>query len=109
MLTWIREHLGNGYPWPGNFRELEQCVRNVLIRGEYRPLDRQAVGIREQLARDFLAGDLPADQQVARYCTLVYAQTQSYVATADRLGLDRRTVKARIDPQLLAQLQMTPH
>src|SRR5437870_2345249 len=26
---WIVGHLGEDYPWPGNFRELEQCVRNV--------------------------------------------------------------------------------
>src|SRR5207249_2391288 len=29
---WIRTHLGPDYPWPGNVRKLEQCVRNVLIR-----------------------------------------------------------------------------
>src|SRR6266446_4382974 len=32
--TWITEHLGPDYPWPGNVRE--RCVRNVMIRGEYR-------------------------------------------------------------------------
>jgi len=35
--TWITQHLGRNYPWPGNFRELEQCVRNVLIRKQYNP------------------------------------------------------------------------
>ena len=35
--SFITQHLGRDYPWPGNFRELEQCVRNILIRGEYRP------------------------------------------------------------------------
>jgi DNA-binding NtrC family response regulator len=32
---WINENLGHDYPWPGNIRELEQCVRNCLMRGEY--------------------------------------------------------------------------
>jgi len=37
VTGWIEENLGRDYPWPGNFRELEQCVRNVLIRRTYRP------------------------------------------------------------------------
>src|SRR4030095_10393718 len=35
--TWIVQHLSRDYEWAGNIRELEQCVRNVLVRKEYRP------------------------------------------------------------------------
>jgi hypothetical protein len=42
---------------------------------------------------------------LCRYCTLVYAQTGSYLETARRLQLDRRTVKSKIDAQLLEQLR----
>jgi DNA-binding NtrC family response regulator len=105
VLDWVHRHLGDQYPWPGNFRELEQCVRNVLIRGEYRPLQREAARPREQLAAEFLAGAVSADELLRRYCTIVYAQTGSYQETAARIGLDRRTVKAKIDPALLATLR----
>ena len=40
-----------------------------------------------------------------RYCTLVYARSGSYEEAARRLGLDRRTVKARIDETLLERLK----
>ena len=39
---WIHSHLGAEYEWPGNIRELEQCVRNLVIRGSYRPMARPA-------------------------------------------------------------------
>ena len=35
---WIAKHLPADYAWPGNYRELEQCVRNVIIRRSYQPL-----------------------------------------------------------------------
>ncbi len=104
VLVWIHSHLGETYAWPGNFRELEQCLRNVLVRGEYRPAIRSARGVREELAQDFIQGTISADELLKRYCTLVYAQTQSYVATADRLGIDRRTAKAKVDEELLKRL-----
>jgi transcriptional regulator with AAA-type ATPase domain len=97
-LEWIGKHLGPRYPWPGNVRELEQCVRNVLVRGSYSPppaeeapsdpFDRLVEGMRE--------GTLPADEVLRAYCTRVYRRTGSYVETARLLGLDRRTVKAKV-------------
>ncbi len=98
--AWIGSHLGPAYRWPGNVRELEQCVRNVLVRGEYRPPGRSSASD-DGLAAALRAGHLSADELVARYCTLVYAETRSYQETARRLGLDRRTVKAKVDPELL--------
>lgn len=108
VLQAIETDLGKDYPWPGNIRELEQCVRNVMIRKEYQPPrskqleDRTA---RQQLLAAIDAGTLTADALLQAYCTLVYSQNDSYEATARRLGIDRRTVKAKIDAKLLNDLQ----
>ena len=102
---WIHEHLGKEYPWPGNVRELEQCIRNVMVRGSYHPPRPEPVTPRAGLAGAFLAGSLTADGVLRGYCTLVYAQTGSYLETARRLALDRRTVTDKIDRELLARLR----
>ena len=102
---WINEHLGPDYAWPGNFRELEQCVRNVLIRKEYVPPTAEPTDARRGMAREFLRGSLTADDLLARYCTLVYAQTGNYSETARRLALDRRTVQKYMDEELLGDLK----
>ncbi len=100
----VVQHL-NDYAWPGNIRELEQCVRNVLIRKEYQPAAIPPASRREQIARDIYDGQLSADELLSRYCTLVFAQIGNYQETARRLRLDRRTVKNKIDKQLLAELR----
>ncbi len=98
---WIEGHLERDYPWPGNVRELEQCVRNILIRNEYRAPRTPSQDPRRGLVEALSAGELTADELLTRYCTLVYAQTGNYQETARRLALDRRTVKSKIDPDLL--------
>jgi transcriptional regulator with AAA-type ATPase domain len=101
---WIVENLGRGYDWPGNIRELEQCVRSLLIRKEYRPVRTHALSARDEFMTAVGKGALTADELLSKYCTLVYSQTGSYQETARRLRLDRRTVKARIDKELLVDL-----
>jgi DNA-binding NtrC family response regulator len=95
VVDWVQQHLGDDYAWPGNVRELEQCVRNILIRGSYEPL-----APREITADPFVEGirrcSLNADQLLRHYCERVYAETGSYQETARRLGLDRRTVRAKL-------------
>lgn len=97
VLEWIRTHLPADYPWPGNFRELEQCVRSVMVRREYHPLHPTHVTAGSELSREIEAGALTAEQLLGRYCRLLYERTGSYEHAARRLGLDRRTVKAKID------------
>jgi MoxR-like ATPase len=106
VVAWIDRRLGRDYAWPGNVRELAQCVSNILIRSEYLPAARvSAEDPRRAVAEEILAGHLSADEVLGRYCTLVYAETGSYQESARRLGLDRRTVKARVEPALLAKLR----
>ena len=104
---WIEEYLDPQYEWPGNYRELEQCVRNILIRKEYQPsrwTNRQR-GV--DLFGEAREGKLTASELLSRYCTLVYAQTGSYEETARRLEMDRRTVKAKVNQELLTALAVT--
>jgi transcriptional regulator with AAA-type ATPase domain len=101
--AWIEGHLGRGYAWPGNVRELEQCVSNVLIRQAYCPARAAPADAREALARGAADGTLPLDDLLRRYCTLVYAQAGGWQEAARRLGVDHRTVRARVDEKLLAE------
>ena len=101
--AWIRTNLGPDYRWPGNYRELEQCVRNLVVRHQYRPVRSEPQGDRERFLHDVNRGNLTADQLLRHYCTLVFAETGSYVETARRLELDRRTVKSKVDRELVAK------
>ena len=105
VVHWIEENLGLNYDWPGNVRELEQCLRNVMIRGKYRASN---VASRASLKPDFTTriqeGTLTADELLGYYCTLVYQQTGSYEKAAKRLGMDRRTVKSKIEASRLGEL-----
>jgi DNA-binding NtrC family response regulator len=97
---WISKHLGD-YKWPGNIRELEQCVRNVMIRGQYWPRRSDELSQSENSTRQWLSDAescrSSADDLLAHYCAWVYARLGSYDATARALGIDRRTVKNKVD------------
>jgi transcriptional regulator with GAF, ATPase, and Fis domain len=95
VMAWVGRRLPPDYPWRGNMRELEQCVRNVLVRREYHPLEEPDA--KDGAEADVLALRLTAAELLGWYCERVHAQTGSYAATAARLGIDRRTVKQHID------------
>ncbi|MEO0793561.1 MAG: sigma 54-interacting transcriptional regulator [Verrucomicrobiota bacterium] len=96
VMEVIARDLSVDYPWPGNFRELEQCVRNILVHGEYLP---QPLGNPDQsspasaLALEIQMGKLTANELMARYVSLQYEKTPNYEELGRRLEIDRRTVK----------------
>jgi transcriptional regulator with PAS, ATPase and Fis domain len=92
---WIQKNVDAAYRWPGNYRELEQCVRNILIRNEYQT---SRLASRDVFA-EARAGSMTAEELLSRYCTLVHEMTGSYEETARRLDIDRRTVKAKVLPK----------
>jgi len=95
---WINEHLPVDYAWPGNYRELEQCVRNIIIRRSYQPIDdRSATADGDAFTARVQGGEVTAGELLAWYSALVYRQAGSYEEASRRLGLDRRTVKAKVE------------
>ena len=109
VLASIIDQVGIDYPWPGNIRELEQCVRNILIRQHYEPLNltEATPTVESPLTRLRKATDdvtLSVDELLRRYCTMAYAKYGSYESAAEKLSLDRRTLRKRVDISLLDEL-----
>ena len=77
----------------------------MLIRRDYHPSRWHTGEAAENFQSDFRAGRLTAETLLSQYCTLVYSKNGSYEETARRTGLDRRTVKSKIDAGFLARLQ----
>lgn len=92
-LTYVEKALKH-HTWPGNYRELEQCVRNLLIRGEYTPA--APIGAGPDWVSRLTNADLSADELLNHYCRLAYEKLGTYEGAAERIGLDRRTVRARM-------------
>jgi DNA-binding NtrC family response regulator len=106
VMAAVSNHLPSGYAWPGNFRELEQCVRNVMVRGIYQaPSQAPARSRADELAHAVRETELSADTLLGRYCALVFHRAGSLREAARRLGTDGRTVKARMDRAFLDQLR----
>lgn len=108
VQDWIAANLVSDYPWSGNIRELEQCVRNVMIRGSYRPPARRraaATSPRAKLAEQLSLGELTMEEVMQHYASLAFALDGSYVAAANRLRINWRTVRDKIRPELVEAYQ----
>jgi transcriptional regulator with AAA-type ATPase domain len=109
-VDWIEANLKD-YRWPGNFRELSRCVRNVMIRGSYRPpLSPRGrvggLGPVDELLHNIRKAKLTADKLCGCYYALAYSRSgESWTAAGRRLGVDWRTVRDGHDPAFLEKLR----
>ncbi len=94
----IQKTIPLDYGWPGNIRELEQCVRQMLLKQSYRwqkhPSRQQQ---HNEFQKKYSQGALSAAELLSEYCTQLYAQHKTYEKVAKLTGLDRRTVKKHIE------------
>ena len=105
-VDWIGAQMAPNYAWPGNMRELEQCVRNVMIRKSYTPArqSRERTGSTPQdhFARDVAAGHFTLEELIERYVSMVYAAENAHYGRASkRLNMDWRTLKLKLNQELI--------
>jgi DNA-binding NtrC family response regulator len=111
VVGWIDRELGRDYAWPGNFRELGQCVRNVMIRGSYYPAkapegQRGRLGPVDEFLRAAREVELTADELLDRYYAMAVDRSGgNFRAAGRRMDRDWRVVKSRHDRHLLDRLQ----
>jgi transcriptional regulator with PAS, ATPase and Fis domain len=93
--SFIHQNQPRNYPWPGNIRELEQCVRQILLRQDYK-WQYAAEESATPLGVAIDQGELTAQHLLAHYCNRLYKKLGTYEAVARVTDLDRRTVRKYI-------------
>ncbi len=92
VIKWFESSDLENYQWPGNMRELEQCVRNIIIHNQYTPPSKTT---QSNFSRAIDEVTMTSDELLSEYCAKAYRKYGSYEKAAEVLGLDRRTVRAK--------------
>ena len=105
-VDWIVVQIGPNYSWPGNIRDLEQCLRNVMIRKSYTPVRRSSMAVggsaHDRFAREVAAGRFTLEELIEHYVSMTYAtEGQHYGRASKRLKMDWRTLKLKLNQELV--------
>jgi transcriptional regulator with AAA-type ATPase domain len=101
---WIEANVPPDYPWPGNLRELELCVRALVFDGRYE-LEGSTGPDSAILGAEGLRARLPLVAIQRSYVThALVANDQNKTETARQLGITWRAVTRLVDAALLARL-----
>ena len=91
FMGWARAH--RGFRWAGNFRELEQALRSILVHGDYVPPSFPAETGGSDLAHRLAQTGWTLRELTESYVSELYRRTPNYEELARRLEVDRRTIK----------------
>jgi transcriptional regulator with AAA-type ATPase domain len=95
FLKWAQQHAT--YSWPGNFRELEQALRSLLVHGTYDPpVGQQATG-KDQLSEMMADTGWSLKELIHQYIKALHKRMPVYEQLARHLKVDRRTVKKHLE------------
>ena len=97
IRKYIEDNQPTGCGWPGNIRELEQCVRRILLNNNYQWQKLKTKTAIERFIHEIETGELSGSQLLSHYCSHLYRQLGTYEAISQRTELDRRTVKKYIN------------
>lgn len=86
ITAYVKKHLSH-YSWPGNIRELEQCIRRLIVSKTYMPPISTIPTEHKEVT---------AQELIQNYSKSLYEKHQSYAKVSQILQVDRRTVKKYI-------------
>ncbi|MEM0966025.1 MAG: sigma 54-interacting transcriptional regulator [Verrucomicrobiota bacterium] len=86
----LRDQIPDGYGWPGNFRELEQAIRNIVVTGRYEIGDPSEA---PEITRLYQSAEIPLSDWVGLYARRAREVHRTTRKAADILGVDPRTLQ----------------